>query len=44
MVDIEYMAEAIEEELERRARKGKTGKLQVWAPSFDLWAKPASYK
>lgn len=30
------MVEAIEEELERHEHKGKTGKLQVWAPSSDL--------
>lgn len=33
---VEHMAEAIKEELERRARKGKPEKLQVWAPSSDL--------
>ncbi|CAL8174829.1 unnamed protein product [Prunus armeniaca] len=34
--DVGQMAEATEEELERRACNGKSGKSQIWAPTSEL--------
>ncbi|KAH0972781.1 hypothetical protein GBA52_024937 [Prunus armeniaca] len=38
------MTEAIEEELERRVRNGKLGKLHIWALSSELGPSPVDSK